>query len=109
MPSNSLLERLCLLDSSSPDFHDQLSNVFYTREYRQSAENLSDDDLVWLVEYLDKVRPRVAFPSLHLSQYRLSTISILQVPVSGNVYTNLNGYATPRQSYLSRALFPLRS
>ena len=30
-------------------------------------QNLQCDDLVWLVEYLDKVRRRAAFPALRLS------------------------------------------
>ena len=54
------LEQLHYLDRSSPDFHDRLSNVLYGEEYQQCVQSLQDDDLVWLVDYLDKVRHQVA-------------------------------------------------
>jgi tRNA (Thr-GGU) A37 N-methylase len=62
MPSpNSLaLQQLDLLNRSSPDFPDQFCNIIYGEEYVQCVRNLEGDDLVWLVEYLDKVRRRVA-------------------------------------------------
>jgi len=55
-PSLPVLQRLQSLDRSSPDFHDQFSNVLYGEEYMRYMSNLQHDDLVWLVEYLDKVR-----------------------------------------------------
>ena len=56
------LQRLHRLDRSSSGFHDQLSRVLCEEEYRQCAPNLQGDDLVWLVDYLDKVRCHVAIP-----------------------------------------------
>jgi len=62
MSPQSLLEQLRRLNSRSPDFHDQLCNVIYGREYIQSVQNLQGDDLAWFVEYLDKVCCRIALP-----------------------------------------------
>ena len=64
MSSHSLLEQLRLFDSSSLDFHDQLCNVLYAREYRQWMLDLQGDDLVWFVDYLDKVSSRIAIPRI---------------------------------------------
>ena len=60
-PPNSVLQELRHLDRSSTEFHDQLSNILYGEEYQLCASGLQDDELVWLVEYLDKVRHCVAF------------------------------------------------
>ena len=60
--STSVLRRLCCLDWSSPDFHDQLSNELYGKEYQELALNLETADVKWLVEYLDKVRRRIIIP-----------------------------------------------
>ena len=61
-PSSPALQRLDLLNGPSPDFHNQLSNVLCGEEYRRSVLDLQGDDLVWLVDYLDKVRSHVNFP-----------------------------------------------
>ena len=58
--SSPVLQRLDHLDRSSPGFHDQLCNVLYGEEYVQCVANLQGDDLVWLVDYPDRVRRRVA-------------------------------------------------
>jgi len=62
MSSQNLLDQLRRLNSFSSEFHDQLCNVLYGREYRQSVQCLQGDDLVWFVEYLNKVRCRNVFP-----------------------------------------------
>ena len=56
------LQQLHLLDGSVSGFHDQLGNVLYGEEYRQCVPNLRGDDLMWLVDYLDKVRRRILPP-----------------------------------------------
>ena len=61
LPSSLALQQLHHLDRSSPDFHDQLCNLFYGKEYSKCIPNLQGDDLVWLVDYLDKVRRHVTF------------------------------------------------
>ena len=61
-PNFPALQRLHQLDKSSPDFHDKLCNVLYGEEYTQCVLILQGDDLVWLVDYLDKVRRYVNFP-----------------------------------------------
>jgi hypothetical protein len=68
MPSHSLLQRLQRFSRSSSGFPDQLANVLYGEEYLQSVADLQDDDLMWLVDYLDEVRWCVIFPSLRLNQ-----------------------------------------
>ena len=55
-PSSPALQRLYRLDRSLPDFHDQLYETLYGREYAQCEQNLEGDDLMWLVGYLDEVR-----------------------------------------------------
>ena len=59
MVTFNLLQQLHDLDRSSPQFHDQLSNLLRGEEYRSSL-NLQGDDLAWLVEYLDTVGLRIA-------------------------------------------------
>jgi len=60
-PNSPALQQLHRLDRSSSEFHDQLCNVFYGEDYQKCVPNLQGDDLVWLIDYLDKVRCHVAF------------------------------------------------
>ncbi|KAF9642914.1 kinase-like protein [Thelephora ganbajun] len=53
-PSSPALQQLHCLNASSPNFYDQLYNLLCGQEYVQCVPNLKDDDLVWLVNYLDK-------------------------------------------------------
>jgi len=62
MPSNNPLTRLRRLDTSSSTFHDQVSNILYGKEYERWEPKLQGDDLIELVDYLDKVRHRVSPP-----------------------------------------------
>ena len=63
-PNSPTLQQLDHLDSSSTDFHNQLCNVLHGEEYSRCMTNLQGDDLVRLVDYLDKVRRRrVTFPN----------------------------------------------
>ena len=55
MTSPNLLQQLHHLDRSSSEFHDQLSNILYGEEYERHMADLKSDDLVSLVDYLDKV------------------------------------------------------
>ena len=41
---------------TSPDFDNKLSNVLYGEEYIQCVSRLQGEDLVWLIDHLDKVR-----------------------------------------------------
>ena len=60
MASHNPLTRLRRLDESSSTFQDQVSNVLYGEEYIQWIPNLQGDDLIGLVDYLDKVRRSVS-------------------------------------------------
>jgi len=94
--SPNTLEQLRSLDKSSPTFHDQFSDILCGEEYERWVPNLAGEDLVRLIGYLDKVCHRTTIPRSPLRPDRLSIVSILQVPVSGNVYANLGTYAAPR-------------
>ena len=60
LPSSPALQPLHRLDRSSPDFQDKLCNILYGWEYVQCEQTLGDDDLIWFIDYLDKVRRLVA-------------------------------------------------
>jgi hypothetical protein len=61
-PTSTVLQQLNRLDISSPGFRDQLDDFLYGEEYKECVRNPQNGDLVWLVEYLDKVHLRVALP-----------------------------------------------
>ena len=63
MSSRSPLEQLRRLDRSSSRFHDQVSNILYGEDYKQWVPTVQDNDLMGLVDCLDKVRCHV--PLLH--------------------------------------------
>ena len=88
MSSPPILQQLRLLNRSSPDFHEQLGSVLYGQEHQQCVPNLQGDDLMWLVDYLDKVRRRIALLTLRSGQRRLSMISIPPVQSPESVYAN---------------------
>lgn len=50
------------MDRSSSDFHDQLRSILNGKEYKQLIPTLVGEDLVWLTDYLDEVRRRIALP-----------------------------------------------
>ena len=108
MTSQNLLQQLRNLDDSSFEYHDQFSNILYGKEYMRCVEDLQGDDLVEFVDYLDKVRCRVALLRLYSSKRRPSIFSILPVPVSGNVYANSEAYAAPGRYYRPHPLSQLQ-
>ena len=63
LPSSPALQKLRLLNTSLPDFHDQLSRILDGEEYAQYKKGLEPGDLQWLVDYLDEVRRHVALPN----------------------------------------------
>jgi len=63
------LQQLHRLDRSSYGFPDQLSGVLHEEEYQRCAPNLQGDELVWLVEYLDKVRCHIALSNSPLTPF----------------------------------------
>ena len=91
-PNSTALEQLRHLDRSSSNFHDQLSSVLSGKEYELAVSKLEGDDLVLLVDYLDRVRRCTVLLALRSDQCRHSTFSIPQVPVSGNAYASLEKY-----------------
>lgn len=64
-PSNlTVLQQLGRLraDRSSSKFHDQLSSILNSEEYKQSVPKLQGNELISLVDYLDGVRGPICFP-----------------------------------------------
>ena len=105
MPLLNALGQLRRLDNSSPGFHDHLSHVLYGEEYKKWVPNLDGDDLVWLVDCLDKVRRHIVIPHPQPDLNRLSIAWTLQAPVSGNVYANSEAYAAPMRYYRHHTCF----
>ena len=62
MPFPPTLQQLDHFNRSSPDFHDQLSNVLYGKEYKKCVQSLQGKNLVWFADYLDQVRRRITLP-----------------------------------------------
>jgi hypothetical protein len=92
-PNSPVLRRLDCLNRSLSEFHGQLCNVLYGEEYRQCVPNLQHEDLVWLIDYLDKVCRCTVLPHSALRPHRLSMASILPATHSGSVYTDSVAYA----------------
>ena len=61
-PNHPVLQRFYRLNGSSSDFYDQLNKIHCGQEYKQCVTDLQGDDLIWLVDYLDKVCHHVAPP-----------------------------------------------
>jgi len=55
-----VLQELDRLDRSSPQFPDQLVSLLSGRLYKYRIRWLQDEDVSWLVEYLDNVCLRIA-------------------------------------------------
>jgi len=104
MSSNDPLRRLFRLDRSSSKFHDQVSNILYGEEYRQWVPNLPSEDLVGLVDYLDKVLHRASplRSPPRSSKNRRSMLSILPVPLSGSVCASSERFVAPERYYHHR-------
>jgi hypothetical protein len=66
LPSLQVLQQLDRLNRSLSEFHDQLCNILYGEVYTQCVRNLRGDDLVWLVDYLEKVCLHATLPHLPL-------------------------------------------
>jgi len=66
MPFQNALQQLYRLDGSSLEFRDQLSNVLNEEGYAQWVPNVRGDDLMWLIDHLDKVRHRISISRLPL-------------------------------------------
>ena len=61
-----ILEQLGCLDKSSPSFPNQLTSLLCEKGYKDCIPKLQDEDVVWLVEYLDNV-------CLYITLYPLSS------------------------------------
>jgi len=61
-PDAPALQKLHRLDRFSPEFGSRLRDTLNGEGYQRCVPNLQDDDLVWLVDYLDKVCQREIFP-----------------------------------------------
>jgi len=60
MSSYNPLTHLRHLDTTSPTFQDQVSNILYGEEYTRWVSDIQGEDLMELVDYLDKVGRRIS-------------------------------------------------
>ena len=56
------LQQLYGLNRFSPDFHGQLCDILNRKEFVQCVPELQDHEVIRLIDYLDKVRRRIALP-----------------------------------------------
>jgi len=96
MSSQNPLTQLRLLDTTSPTFYDQVSNILCGKEYIQWMSDLQGEDLVELVDYLDNVCRRVSLCRSNSTHSRLSILSKLTVPLSGSVCANSEIYVAQK-------------
>lgn len=59
-PPSPLLQ-LRDLDKTSPQFHKQLIDFLRGNEYKNVVPSLQNEDLAWLIEYLDSVSLQTVF------------------------------------------------
>lgn len=62
LPTRPVLKEICDLDRSLASFPHRLSYILHGPEYDQCVLNLGDNDLAWLINYLDGVCRCVSFP-----------------------------------------------
>ena len=84
-PHLNPLEQLLRLNSSSPEFNDQVSNTLHGEGYRQWAKRISGTDAVRLIDFLDRVRRCASFLASRSRPCRLSILLTLPILVSGDV------------------------
>lgn len=92
-PNSPALQRLHRLDRSSPDFCDQLRGVLYEQEYVLHEKSFEQNDLEWLIDYLDEVHHDVTLLHSPLKPDRFSTASILPPQLPASAYVNSEVYA----------------
>jgi len=61
-PTSTVLQQLYNLNQSSSQFNDQLHNVLHSEVYKHSLLSLQGNDLLSLVDYLDKVCCCISIP-----------------------------------------------
>lgn len=61
-PNLTPLQQLRSLNRASPEFFDQLNNVLHDKACEESIRNLEGNDLVSVIDYLDKVRCDTSLP-----------------------------------------------
>ena len=88
LPTDSVLQQIYRLDRSSPDFRSQLDNALHRREYHQRAQELNEDDLMWLVNYLDGVRCHITSSHTYSTKHRFSVPLISPVLLPESVFAN---------------------
>lgn len=107
MPQTEILQKFKQLDTSSSAFPDQLTNLFFQREYKDCIPSLRDEEVVWLVNYLDDVCLFYSLPCSFLSMQRLSNHfkPILPAQRSEDACVNSGGSAVPDNACPSRTYY----
>ena len=60
-PNLNPLQQFLGLDSSRPEFNDQVSNILHGEEYRKWVKRISSGDAVRIIDFLDTVRRYASF------------------------------------------------
>ena len=94
MPLPDILLQFDHLDKDPSQFQDQLTGLLYKEEFKDCIPKLRDKDVVWLVEYLDKVRLFLYTCTL-LTRSRLSIPVTLPVLHPGSAYVNSEVFVAP--------------
>ena len=98
------LQPLRDLDRTSPEFHEQLVGFLRGDQYQTCFPTLQEDDLAWLVEYLDRVSVKTTPPLCAQKRRRFSSaFPIARIPPSKNPYMNSEGYVVSRGWYRNPA------
>ena len=62
MSTHKVLKKLHGLDRTSSQFHKRLSGLLRSEAYRSAVPNLQDEDVAWLVDYLESVSLQTISP-----------------------------------------------
>jgi hypothetical protein len=82
MSPTEIVQQFEQLNRSSPQFPDQLTSLLYKKEYRECIPNLKDEEVVWLIEYLDDVCLSVLLVFLSCFLDRTQILDTLQADPS---------------------------
>ena len=81
------------LDRSSPQFADRLNDALHGEDYERCVQNFQEDDRIWFVDYLDRVRHHLPLSHRPLTLAGRLSDSILRVLLPESACSNSEEYA----------------
>ena len=81
------------LDRSSPQFADRLNDALHDQDYERCVRNFQEDDRVWFIDYLDKVRHHPPLSHRPLTLAARPSDSILRVLLPESACSSSEEYA----------------